>query len=423
MAIQSVWRGVKFSTFSIIMSVSIAVIGGGIGGAAATLSLLSRGIDAHLFERGDHFSELGAGLQLSPNATRILHSLGLEEELRMCAVEPTAWHQRRWRSGETLSSVPLSTHMKKRYGYPYYHILRTDLLDALTKAIPQDRVHLGYEMTDMHQERENVEVTFSNGQTFEFDGMIGADGIRSRVRSFLFGDVTPCYSGCIAYRGLIDADRIAKLKLPTETQVWLGPGKHLVTYYVQRHKLLNFVAVIDRPEANDESWVMRGEVDSLRAEFAGWHPMVVDLVHAAQETFCGGIFDHQPMPCWTRGTVTLLGDACHSMVPFMAQGAGQAIEDAAVLGRCVQAATRSTLAGCLKSYETIRRPRTQKICNIAAGLKDNLHFADGPDQMSRDQNLGSDTTSWGVGDLDWLYGYNAFSAGPPSALVTSKLTG
>lgn len=392
------------------MSVTIAVIGGGIGGAAAMLSLLSRGIDAYLFERTTRFTELGAGLQLSPNATRVLHNLGLEKELIACAVEPHAWHQRRWSSGETLSRAPLSAHMKTHYGYPYYHILRADLLSTLINAIPPERVHLGHEMTGLQQACASATVIFSNGRTFECDGVIGADGIRSQVRGSLFGNIKPRYSGSIAYRGLIAAEKIARLEIPMETQVWLGPGKHLVTYFVQGRKLLNYVAVIDRSETNEESWIMRGNVDRLRAEFAGWHPVVEGLLQAAEDPFCGGIFDHWPLPCWTKGTAALLGDACHAIVPYVAQGAGQAIEDAAVLGRCLHGADRGILAECLKTYEAIRRPRTQKIHNIAAGLKEKLHFVDGPDQVARDRSLASDSRGWQVGDLNWLYGYDALTA-------------
>ncbi|MEP4197758.1 MAG: FAD-dependent monooxygenase [Aliishimia sp.] len=392
------------------MSVSVAVIGGGIGGAAATLSLLYHGIDAHLFERGPNFSELGAGLQLSPNATRVLHQLGLERALAACAVEPRAWRQRRWCSGETLSAAPLSVHMKARYGYPYYHILRADLLSVLTQAIPPERVHLGYEMTELDQVPGGVEVNFSDGRTLKYDAVIGADGIRSRVCKSLFGDTSPRYTGCIAYRGLIDAKMIGTLNIPLETQVWLGPGKHLVTYFVQGQKLLNFVAIMDQQKADHESWVKPGDVLNLRAEFMGWDPVVVNLLQAAHETVCGGIFDHHPLRRWTKGNVTLLGDACHSIVPFVAQGAGQAIEDAAVLGRCLQATDFGTLADGLATYERIRRRRTQKIWGVATGLKENLHLCDGPDQVARDRNLASDTSGWLVGDLDWLYGYDAFAA-------------
>lgn len=392
------------------MSIPLAVIGGGIGGAAATLSLLAHGIDAHLFEKADRPNELGAGLQLSPNATRVLQHLGLSRQLRAKAVEPAAWHQRRWDTGKTLSWAPLSQNVMDRFGYPYFHILRADLLKILMDAIPPERVHFDHELTGLTQFDHSVDLKFTNGQTVNFAGAIGADGIKSKLRDIMFGPSERRYSGCVAYRGLIKARDLKSLDIKRETQVWLGPRRHLVTYYVAGGDVLNYVAVVDQEHTADCGWIQEGDVKRLRQEFAGWHPSVEGLLQATQMTFYGGIFDCLPLETWTKDNATLLGDACHSIMPFMAQGAGQAIEDAAVLGRCLERADKTSIARCFGTYEAKRKPRTHKIWRLSAGLQKNLHLGDGPDQAERDQALACDESGWRIGDLNWLYGHNALAS-------------
>jgi salicylate hydroxylase len=305
---------------------SIAIIGGGIGGICAALSLLRAGLDAHVYERAKKLSEVGAGIQVSPNASRILHGLGLADALAKMGVKPLAIHQRRWDDGRTLLRTPLGA-WEAAFGFPHYQIHRADLLDTLARALPAERLHIGHRFTALVDHGDRVEATFENGLHISVDALVGADGIHSSVRHVLFGPEKPHFTGCVAYRALVPAERLSHLDLEVILQVWMGPGKHFVHYYVQDRRLVNIVAAIEQDTWTRESWTDRGEVADWLAAHEGWHPQVRGILEATDETFIWALFDRRPMAHWSVGRVTLLGDACHAMLPFMAQGAAQAIED------------------------------------------------------------------------------------------------
>src|SRR5512139_4110426 len=217
---------------------SIAVIGGGIGGLAAALSLLRAGVDVHVYERARMISEVGAGIGVSPNATRILHGLGLADALEAMGVKPTAWHYHRWDDGRTLIRTPLAGAMEAAFGFPLYHMHRADLVKALVQAMPPERLHIGHNFKTLVDHGDHVEAEFENGAHIRVDALVGADGIRSVVRQMLFGPEKPHFTGCIAYRGLIPADRLIPLGLEVTAQLWMGPGKHFVHSYVQSQQLM-----------------------------------------------------------------------------------------------------------------------------------------------------------------------------------------
>jgi salicylate hydroxylase len=392
--------------------VSVGVVGGGIGGLSAALALLHAGFDVHVFERASQLGEVGAGVQISPNASRILHRFGLAEQLARTGVKPLAWHQRRWDDGRTLLRSPLAEPLEARFGYPHYQMHRADLLSALAGAVPVERVHLGHRLTGVVDRGHRVEARFAGGAVAEVDVLVGADGIHSTVRGELFGPETPCFTGCIAYRGLVPAERLRPLRLEVTSQVWMGPGRHFVHYFVSGGRLVNFVAIIEQDTWTRESWTDRGEIADALAAFDGWHPQVRAILGAVDETFIWALFDRPPMQRWSQGRVTLLGDACHAMLPFAAQGAAQAIEDGATLAACL-AGAGPDVPEALCRYERLRIPRTARLQAMSATNKTRFHLADGPQQQQRDAQMASGSTDWSFDAIAWIYEHDAAAVEPP----------
>jgi salicylate hydroxylase len=385
---------------------SIAVIGGGIGGAAAALSLLRAGFDVQVYEQAGELGEVGAGVQISPNASRILHRLGLADALASMGVKPLAWHQRRWQDGRTLLRTPIADAMEATFGAPHYQMHRADVLRSLAGALPPERLHIGHRLTGLLDHGDRVEAQFENGARISADVLIGADGIHSAVRRILFGREQPRFTGCMCYRGLVPAERLAHLSIPVEAQIWMGPDRHFIHYYVQNKQLVNFVAVIDQDTWTKESWTDRGNVADALAAFAGWHPQVSSILGAVDETYIWALFDRAPMQRWSLGRVTLLGDACHPMLPFMAQGAAQAIEDGATLAACLARADQD-VPEALRDYQRRRLPRTARVQALSANNKIRFHLCDGPEQVARDAEMAKSVTDWSLDNVAWLYGHDA----------------
>jgi len=384
---------------------SVGVAGGGIGGLTTALSLLAAGFDVHVYEQARELSEVGAGIQVSPNASRILHRLGLADELAGLGVRPFAWHQRRWDDGRTLLRTPLADEVVAAFGFPHYQMHRADLLTTLARHVPAERVHVGHRLTGFADHGDRVSLAFENGETAEVDVLVGADGIHSTVREQLLGPESPHFTGCVAYRGLVPAERLAALGLPVEAQVWMGPGRHFVHYYVQSGRLVNFVALIDQDTWTRESWTDPGNIDDARAAYEGWHPQVLDILGSVEETFIWALFDRLPLERWSVGRVTLLGDACHPMLPFMAQGAAQAIEDAAALTACL--AETTDVPAALERYEAVRLPRASRLQAMSANNKIRFHLPDGPEQEARDAEMATRSTDWSIRAIAWVYGHDA----------------
>jgi len=384
----------------------VAVVGGGIGGLAAALSLLGAGFDVQVYERAEALSEVGAGIQVSPNASRVLHGLGLTDELARMGVRPAGWHQRRWDDGRTLLRTPLGDTAVEAFGFPHYQTHRADLLGALLDAFPKERLHVRHRFVGLAEHDERVRARFANGTEVEADVLVGADGIHSAVRAALLGPEDPVFTGCVAYRGLVPAERLEHLGLEVTTQIWMGPGSHFVHYYVQRRRLVNFVAVIEQESWTRESWTDRGEVADALAAYEGWHPQVHEILRAVDETFVWALFDRPPLPHWSSGRVTLLGDACHPMLPFMAQGAAQALEDGVALTACLARAGPDVPAA-LRRYEAARRPRASRIQGLSTLNKTRFHLPDGPEQRERDARMAAGGTDFSIKAVEWIYGHDA----------------
>lgn len=341
----------------------IALAGGGIGGLCAALCLARAGHQISVFEQTPTFIETGAGVQVSANASRVLHALNLQQPLADAAFLPQATQIRSWRSGRVISQTPLGDTARQRYGAPYYHIHRGDLLQLLADAAiaqPNVQLRLGSRIDAFEQDPDGVRVNVRD-QATTFDLLIGADGIHSRVREVLWGRQQADFTGNMAWRMLVPLEHMPPDLIAPNATVWWGPGKHFVHYLVDGGHQVNCVCVVETPTWHAESWVERGSMDQLQADFAGWHSTVGQLLRQADESslFKWGLFDRAPMPQWGIGCVTLLGDACHPTLPFMAQGAAMAIEDAAVLTNCLSADT--DLSRALQRYENLRKPRTARI--------------------------------------------------------------
>src|SRR5947209_5402446 len=240
----------------------IAVIGGGIGGLTAALSLRQAGFEADIYEQAPALTHIGGGINMGPNAARVLIRLGLGEGLLREGVRPASTHQRRWDNGRTLQRAPLNPQCEELYGAPHVTIHRADLLAVISSGLPLERVHLGHRLLGFSDKGDHVEAWFDNGARIEADILVGADGIHSAVRAILFGDEAPKFAGCVAYRGLVPVERLADLQLELGSQSWVGPGGHLVHYFVSRGELLNFVGWTEHDEWSREDWTDRAAVDA-----------------------------------------------------------------------------------------------------------------------------------------------------------------
>jgi len=383
--------------------VSVGVVGGGIGGLAAALSLHRAGFDVHVYEQAGSVSEIGAGIQVSPNATRVLHGLGLGDDLAAMGVRPRALHQRRWDDGRTLLRTPLADEVVQAFGFPHYQMHRADLLTTLLCALPSERVHVGYRLVGLADHGDAVEADFENGKSVLVDALVGADGIHSTVQRILFGPRSAHFTGCAAYRGLIRAERLSHLDLEVTCDVWMGPGRHFVHYFVRNKQMFNFVTAVEQDSWTGESWTDKVDVATALAEFDGWHPQVRVIISAVDEVYIWALFDRPPLERWSVGRTTLLGDACHPMLPFMAQGAAQAIEDGATLTACLAGTSRADIPMALHRYEQLRLPRASRVQAGSAANKTRFHLPDGPEQEERDAQMATGSTDFSKSAIAWIY--------------------
>jgi salicylate hydroxylase len=389
----------------------IAIIGGGIGGLAAAAFLHRAGLPATVYEQAAELREIGAGVVVAPNAARLLRALGVLDAFTGRAVAlDTGWEFRRWQDGRVLSSEDLATRCEALFGERTYTAHRADLLDAVRRAVPAASVRLGKRCVALSQDGPRPVLRFADGDRAEADAVIGADGIHSMVRAALTEPVPPVYSGLCAFRALVPAaDAPAFARLPAQT-LWLGPGHHLVHYPVSAGEFVNLVAFAPAGDYTTESWTATATVGELLAEFAGWDERLLALLRAAGTPGRWALLDRAPLTRWTRGPVTLLGDAAHPMFPFFGQGAAQAIEDAATLARCLAADPADPVAALLR-YEELRIPRTTRLQEVSHARAHVNHLPDGPEQRARDAAFsGTDP----LAASGWIYAHDADAPGGPA---------
>lgn len=393
----------------------IAVVGGGIGGLALALCLRQQGLDADVFEGASELREIGAGIQLGPNATRVLDHLGLTTRLDEVAVRPLSGDLRRWEDGRLLTRQPLGPDVEATFGFPYVHVHRVDLHNLLYDEVGTSSVHLGRRAVGVEPRGAGATISFADGSSASADVVIGADGIHSMVREALWGPESPRFSGSAVWRGLVPATSVTHLDLPVVSCATLGPDRHFVHYYVAAGRLVNWVAVAPTETWTLESWTAPAHLNDALEDYEGWNPTVRGLMTAVGDApvYRWALYDRDPLPRWGEGPVTLLGDACHPMLPYMAQGAAQAIEDAAVLAGCLRHIDDGP--GALARYEDLRRERTARVQAAARANETMFHLPDGPDQHARDARLAESSGPGAKHRNAWVFDYDAVSIGRAAA--------
>ena len=393
------------------MGLNIALIGGGLGGLAAALFLRRAGVQATVYEQATQLRETGAGIVVPPNMVRLLAELGLAEPLRRVAVQlEAAWEFRRWQDGRVLFVQAMGDACEGLYGAHCFVAHRADLLTLLQDALGTEPLRLDQRCTGVEPTGDSVNIHFERRDgtrsVARADAVIGADGIHSAVRKLIAPDVEARFSGLCAFRCLVPAAAAPPVALRPVQTLWLGPGRHLVHYPVSAGRLVNIVAIVPAGDWQGESWTADGDVADLQQAFAGWDDhehRIQALLAAATETKRWALVDRTPLPRWTEGRVTLLGDAAHPMLPFFAQGAAQAIEDAAVLADCLAGASAAQLPQALQRYEARRRPRASEVQLMSRGREIRNHLPDGPEQIDRDAGFAQGDP---LRQSAWLYGHD-----------------
>jgi salicylate hydroxylase len=408
----------------VVASRTIIIAGAGIGGLTAALAVARRGFRVLILEQAAQLQETGAGLQLSPNAARVLIDLGLEERLKANVVAPRAIRVRDASNGRDITRLPVA-HAEKYYGAPYWVIHRADLQAALLSAVgerPEIEVRLGKGVEEFAAQQNRITVTYSSGGKTEDAtgiGLIGADGLWSAVRACLWGVAEPRLAGRTAWRALVSTERVpAEFREPI-VHLWIGPDGHIVVYPVRRGHALNIVAITTDSFAG-RSWSTGSGRDDLLSRFPTrrWTKQAIDLLAAPEGWLKWALYDRPPLPRWGRGAVTLLGDAAHPMVPFLAQGAAMAIEDAAVLADVLVSGT--DIAAALRRYEVRRRPRTTRV-QQAALTNGRIYHLSGPAAALRNVTmrfvLGNELV---LSRYDWIYEWRppSLTAPTPTTAVT-----
>lgn len=386
----------------------IAIVGAGLGGLSAAASLLKRGHRVRVYEQAARLGEVGAGVQISANASKVLREIGLEPELERIAVQPKAFEFRRYDSGELLHRLPLGDAHRQQHGAPYFQVYRVDLHRMLVEAVRNldaDAIELNSRAVAVKESANAVTVEFESRAAVHADLLIGADGIKSVVRRQVLGADKPEFTGQVAWRLTIPIDRIAPgLRPDVVSTVWCGPRNHATMYYICSGSLLNFAGCVERPW-EEESWITRRPWTELDEDYAGWHPMVRAVIEAADKDQCfrWALNNRAPVTRWATARTALLGDAVHPTLPYMAQGAALAIEDAAVLARAVSA--DQPLAQALKTYESHRAQRAARVVRESTEMGELYHIVDAAEmrQAFVSRNIAASRNGW-------LYPYDPLKA-------------
>jgi 2-polyprenyl-6-methoxyphenol hydroxylase-like FAD-dependent oxidoreductase len=368
-------------------TLSIAIVGAGMGGLTAAATLRQAGFQVQVYEQAQRFARIGAGIQMMPNSMKVLRRIGVEERLRRAASQPYSHLNREWDTGRVMRELPMPESL---FGAPYLCMHRAELHEALLAALPDNTIQLGRKLVGIDQNGRKVTLIFENGTRASADAVVGADGVHSVVRDFIVGPDAPIHKGRIAYRAVFPSALMNGFDIGCSRTKWWGPDRHIVIYYTTAARSeLYFVTSVPEPAEwmTRESWSAKGDVKELRAAYEGFHHDVRAVLEACPDCHKWAILEREPLPRWSNGRIVLLGDAAHPMTPYMAQGAATAIEDAAVLARCLEVKGED-VEGAFRLYEQHRKPRTSRIQAI------------------------SSANTWMKGgdeDTTWLYGYDAWN--------------
>lgn len=375
----------------------VAIVGGGIGGMTAAIALRRRGIDVTVYEQAPELGEVGAGVLMTPNGTRALGELGLADEV-LEAGGPVGEGSSYYRMDGTYIAPILTTDSSGWNGVRGMH--RADLLAILSDALPPESIQTGHTCVGFEQEESGARLTFEHGATVEADAVIAADGIHSVLQTYVTEPSEPVHSGSMAYRGLLPAERLPEWPKGI-SQLWMGEGKHFLVYPVRRGEMINYVGFVPTAQETRESWSAPGDPVQLAKAFQGWDPAVEKLLSKVESTFWWGLYDREPLSEWTKGRLTLLGDAAHPMLPHLGQGANQAIEDGVALAEVLAGADASTVPEALRTYEELRRTRTTQ---VQLGARANgLRYDSAYDDLDQRDAEIADSAKFRL----WLYDHDA----------------
>jgi salicylate hydroxylase len=338
---------------------NIAVVGAGLGGLTAAIALRRKGFDVSVFEQADRLGEIGAGIQLSPNAMRVLMALGLDRDFEAIAFEPNRHVVRSWKTGSIVSATQMTGVFRSQYGAGYFGAHRADFHAVLARAVPAPSIHLNKRCTGVTQSSDRAVLRFADGSQAEADVVIAADGIHSAVRAGLFGPDKPRFTGHICWRGLVPTRALPKDLIAPDMTAWFGPHSTVVHYYIRRGEMVNWIAHHES-DWQEESWSKETDWREAADAYKDWNPLLTELFSRTERCYKWALHDRDPLPRWTDGRVTLLGDAAHPMLPYVAQGAGMAIEDGYVLAELLEA-NRGDPQAALTLYEQVRLPRTAQV--------------------------------------------------------------
>jgi salicylate hydroxylase len=383
---------------------NIAIVGAGIGGLTAAACLLQRGHAVRVYEQAPQLGEVGAGIQMSANAVKVLDSLGLRERFEPTAVRPKAFEFRRFDSGEMLHRLPLGEKHEAAHGAPYFQVHRSDLHAALqdvVRTLDPCAVVLDAKVTRVQEDDAKAIVQLEDGRAAHAELVVGADGIKSIVRRHVIGADQPVFTGQVAWRCTVPTARIpVELRTDIVSTIWCGPRNHAVTYYVRNGELLNFVGCVERAD-EEESWTARRPWTELDHDYSGWHAMVRAVIENVDRDQCfrWALKNRTPGMTWSTARVTLLGDAVHATLPYMAQGAAMAIEDAAVLSRAL--ALPMPLDQQLRTYGRHRAPRTARVVRESSEMGELYHIHDAAEMRNafQERNIARSRN-------EWLYPYD-----------------
>ena len=385
----------------------VAIIGGGIGGLTAALALKRRGIELDIYEQSAALGEIGAGLNLSPNALKVYRALGIEDEMLAIGFEADYQVIRSWHSGRIISRAARKG-LKQEFGASHITVHRADMLDVLSRSLAGARIHLGARCTEVASDERGARARFADGSAIEADVIVGADGLHSAVRRSLFGAEAPHFTGCICYRGLVPRAEVPRDLHTAINTLWMGPHGHVVHYWVRRGELLNIVAHYDSDAWTEESWTRECDRAELRQTYAGWHESLVRLYECGEHWYKWALYDREPLERWSQGRATLLGDSAHAMLPYLGQGACMAIEDGFILAAAL-AHRPDDLAAALLDYEALRLPRTRRAVLGSRDRAKENHMPSAWGRFKRDvkfalrDRFGADKTAFRA---TWLYAYD-----------------